>query len=265
MLLLIDAGNTRIKWALVNSIQTPKLGEWGQQGSLSHQEFINAEPPWYPFDVQRVIVSNVAGHALRNQLARSFLLPDSAVEWFASQPTLAGLKNSYRNPTQLGSDRFASAIAARALFPQQALIIATCGTALTIDAVTAQGDFIGGMIAPGLKLMAQSLAQNTAQLPSTPENTTITSHFANHTEAAIISGCLAAQAGAIKYAIHEFANTTNLANTTSATTYPLCILSGGGAKYVMPSLDLSTKWPNKLSFQFVDNLVLIGLQVISTC
>jgi type III pantothenate kinase len=164
------------------------------------------------------------------------------VEWFILQEQLAGIINQYRNPTQLGSDRFAAAIGARALFPNRALIIATCGTALTIDAVTVKGEFIGGMIVPGLRLLAESLTCNTAQLPSISEHHAIPAHFANHTEAAILSGCLAAQAGAIEYAVREF----SAAN-------PLCVVSGGAANYIMPSL--------KTPHQFVDNLVLIGLQV----
>lgn len=259
MLLLIDAGNTRIKWALLDSTQafaqtsaqTTKLGNWDQSGSLSHQEFVDAELPWSKFAVTRVVISNVAGNALRDQMARSLNNQHGVVEWFVSQTKMAGINNLYRDPTQLGSDRFAAAIGAHALFPSQALIIATCGTATTIDAVTAEGDFIGGMIAPGLKLMAQSLAQNTAQLPAVLESMPITAHFADHTDAAIVSGCLAAQAGAIEHAARDFAAATN------ATFDPLCILSGGAANYIIPSLAV----PHK----FVDNLVLIGLQVASLC
>jgi len=250
MLLLIDAGNTQIKWALLDSAQASKLGDWVQMGSLSHQEFLGAVDvisPWSTFAVKRIVVSNVAGDVLRDQLVRSFHYENYVLEWFVPEAKRANIKNQYLNPTQLGSDRFAAAIAARVLFPDQALIIATCGTALTIDAITAEGDFIGGMIAPGLKLMAQSLAQNTAQLPDVQENITLRAHFANHTQAAIVSGCLAAQAGAIEYAVREFAATMNVS--------PLCIVSGGAAKYITPSL--------KTPHQVVDNLVLIGLQAIS--
>lgn len=253
MLLLIDAGNTRIKWAVPDPDQGSKLGDWVQHGSLSHQEFSDTDPPWNTLAVDRVVVSNVAGAVLRDRLLHSFPWTAGTVEWIISQPALAGIKNQYRDPTRLGSDRFATAIAAHALFPGQALIIATCGTALTIDAVTAEGDFIGGMIAPGLKLMAQSLAENTAQLPSIPENSAgserFAAHFADNTEEAIVSGCLAAQAGAIEHAVREFAVTINAE--------PRCVVSGGAANFIIPSL--------KIPHKFVDNLVLIGLQVISSC
>lgn len=247
MLLLIDAGNTRIKWALLDSVKTSALGNWVQMGSLSHQELNDADPPWNKFAAKRVVVSNVAGATLRDQLLRSFHVKHGAVEWLVSEENKAGIKNQYRNPSQLGSDRFAAAIAARALFPEQALIIATCGTALTIDAVTAEGHFVGGLIAPGLKLMAHSLTQHTAQLPAITENRVLSAYFSDHTEAAIVNGCLAAHAGAIEHAVREFAATSHAE--------PRCVVSGGAAKYIIPSL--------RIPHQFVDNLVLIGLQVIS--
>jgi type III pantothenate kinase len=240
MLLLIDAGNTRIKWAVLNDSVASPLGVWVQSGSLNHQELSNS--PWSQFPLQRVVISNVAGNSLRHQFLKIFQGFD--IEWLVPEAQRAGIINQYRDPAQLGSDRFAAAIAAHALFPNRALIIATCGTALTIDAVTAKGEFIGGMIAPGLKLMAESLTQNTAQLPSVVKQNAMTAHFANHTEAAMISGCLAAQAGAIEYAVREF-----------STANPLCIISGGAASYITPSL--------KIPHQFIDNLVLIGLQVAS--
>lgn len=255
MLLLIDAGNTRIKWAVVDTTVATKLGEWLQIGSLSHQELIDGCVPWEQFALQRIVVSNVAGSELKAQLLNSFKnkqdIEQDIVEWFVPEANKAGVTNRYRDPAQLGSDRFAAAIGARALFPGQTILIATCGTALTMDVLSADGIFMGGMIAPGLKLMAQSLAENTAQLPIVPEHIaskeSFVAHFADNTEEAMVSGFLAAQAGAIEHAYRECA-TMNQAD-------PLCIVSGGGAKYVMPSL--------QISHQFVDNLVLIGLKSAS--
>lgn len=252
MLLLIDAGNTQIKWTVPNPAQS-KLGDWTHIGSLSHQELIDSDKntlPWSQLPIQRVIVSNVAGHEVRDLLTDAFQKKNYIVEWLVPAVEKAGIRNQYRNPTQLGSDRFAAAIAAHALFPGQALIIATCGTALTIDAITADGDFIGGLIAPGLRVMAQSLSKHTAQLPSiiTPKGAKA-AHFASDTEAAIASGCLAAQAGAIEYAVREFITNKHLVPD------PICIVSGGAAPYIIPSLTIS--------YKLVDNLVLIGLQVIA--
>jgi type III pantothenate kinase len=78
--------------------------------------------------------------------------------------------------------------------------VANCGTATTIDAVTADGVFLGGMILPGLGLMASSLARNTAQLPQIAQDGKLPDGFADNTDDAILSGILAAQSGAIEHA-----------------------------------------------------------------
>jgi type III pantothenate kinase len=257
MLLLIDAGNTRIKWAIIDQDSPTSLGAWLHTGSVTHQEFAQNPTLWACYAIQRVIVSNVAGAAIKMQLASALQSRFFEVEWFTSQADLAGITNRYQIPEQLGCDRFASAIGAHVLFPAQALVVATCGTATTIDAVSAQGDFIGGMIAPGLQLMAQSLALNTAQLPHVQDAAAIEINFADHTQAAILSGCVAAQVGAIEHAVTRFSVMTGTIKAEATQTVPLCILSGGAAKFITPSL--------RVPYRQFDNLVLIGLQAYSSC
>jgi type III pantothenate kinase len=233
MLLLIDAGNTRVKWALARA--GAAAGEWLAHGAVPHAALASLAQAWQGQRVARVLVSNVAGAALRERLAA--LLP-VAPEWFASTASLAGLVNGYRNPAQLGCDRFAAALGAHTLAPGRALIVATCGTATTIDAVSADGVFIGGMILPGLALMAASLARNTAQLPQVAPAAAAPPVFADNTDDAIVSGCLSAQAGAIEraFAAHHAA---------------LCLVSGGAASYIAPALAV----PHRLA----ENIVLVGL------
>jgi type III pantothenate kinase len=233
-LLLIDAGNTRVKWALADD--AAPAGQWLAHGAVAHDAIGTLAEQWDGHTVTRAIVSNVAGAALRERLAA--LLPSAPVEWFASTAQRAGLANAYRNPAQLGCDRFAAAIGARALVPGRALVVATCGTATTIDAVSADGTFVGGMILPGLGLMASSLARGTAQLPQVAPGAAPPPRFADNTDDAIVSGCLAAQAGAIERAV-------------AAHRAEACILSGGAAPWVAPSLTVS--------YQLVDNIVLAGL------
>jgi type III pantothenate kinase len=177
-------------------------------------------------------------------LLEDFGIAPQAIRWFASLPQLAGVRNGYRNPAQLGCDRFAAAIGARALAPGRALIVATCGTATTIDAIDADGLFIGGMILPGLGLMAASLARNTAQLPQVPDGAPAPAAafatFADNTDDAIRNGCLAAQAGAIERAcaVHGAA---------------LCLVSGGAGAAVAAALAPT------VAHRVVDNIVLAGL------
>jgi type III pantothenate kinase len=234
MLLLVDAGNTRIKWAL--AAPGAGVGQWVAQGAVAHAGLDTLAQAWRGQPVARAIVSNVAGAGLRARLEP--LLPASAREWFASSARRAGLVNGYRNPRQLGCDRFAAAIGARALEPGRSLIVATCGTATTIDAVSAEGVFVGGMILPGLALMASSLARNTAQLPQVAPGAAAPALFADNTDDAIVSGCLAAQAGAIERAV--------AAHRAGA-----CIVSGGAAPWVARSLTVAHR--------MADNIVLVGL------
>lgn len=241
-MLLIDAGNTRIKWAVVDDAQS----DWLASGTLLHAELDQLAAQLTAHPISRALISNVAGAAiaakltyqLTQQLAACGIAPP-ALQWFQSAPECAGVRNGYRQPQQLGSDRFASLIGARHLFPRESLLVVTCGTATTIDALEADGTFIGGMILPGLGTMAQSLAVKTAQLPTVHAVTT-DQLFADNTQDAIISGCISAQAGAIMRAL-----------TQRAGPPARCILSGGAAAYIAPHLTAACN--------AVDNLVLIGL------
>jgi type III pantothenate kinase len=272
MLLLIDAGNTRIKWAMAadEAVVAPNRmsAAWLHSGAVARADWMQLPDIWRlavdgaaDATLRRVLISNVAGAALRDQL-QTLLMPLNApgntftpaltpapapqIEWLASQAALGGIQNKYLQPTQLGCDRFAAAIAAHALFPDQALLVATCGTATTIDAITPDGSFIGGMILPGLGLMATSLALNTAQLPQIAAIDAAAALFADNTEQAIVSGCIAAQTGAIERAVRQHRKQ-----------YPdaRCILTGGAAAYLTSHL--------AEPHERLDNLVLIGLHVLA--
>jgi len=233
-ILLVDAGNTRVKWALADLAAPP--GAWITNGAVLHAGLATLADVWRGLDAVSALVSNVAGADMGARLAT--LLAPLPVTWFASMPALAGITNGYRNPLQLGCDRFAAAIGARAFDPGQALVIATCGTATTIDAVSRDGVFIGGMILPGLALMAASLAKNTAQLPQVQPGTRLPTLFADDTNDAIVSGCINAQAGAIERAV-------------AAHGARRCIVSGGAAGYIAPAL--------AIDYIVRENLVLAGL------
>jgi type III pantothenate kinase len=250
MMLLVDAGNTRIKWALAEA--TGALGQWTTSGSVAQGQLALLADAWRGLHATQALVANVAGPAIGAALqqvwSHTLGAGGAPLENFVSQSEAAGVRNAYRQPQQLGSDRLAAAIAAHALVPDIPLIIATCGTATTIDAVTADGVFIGGMILPGLRLMASSLARNTAQLPEVLQQGEHLPPFADNTEEAIIGGCIAAQAGAIEraYASHARLNPDEPARL---------IMSGGAAASIAPHL--------AIPYTHVDNLVLIGLQTFA--
>lgn len=262
MLLLIDAGNTRVKWALAadlppsSTLDASAVGPaaWLADGMVTHDAIDTLGACWQAHPVSRVLVSNVAGAAVRAALQAQLQLLRTAdgaqpvVVWFAAAAAIGGVRNGYREPTRLGCDRLAALIGARTLRPGQALVVATCGTATTVDALAADGTFIGGMILPGLGTMAAALAQRTAQLPSiatpVPVVPVVSRHalFADNTEDAIRNGCLAAQAGAIERAVAAHGDAH-------------CLLSGGAAGWVAPYLHVAATQ--------VDNLVLTGLHVVA--
>jgi type III pantothenate kinase len=238
--LLVDAGNTRVKWALAHA--DAPLGQWHVQGAMLHGSLDTLIDEWKSAGIVpgRVLAANVAGGGVRAAIegALRVCAPQASIEWFASVPWRAGVLNGYANPAQLGCDRFAAAIGARALAPGQDIVIANCGTATTVDAVTAEGKFVGGMILPGLRLMSGALARNTAQLPQIDAGTALPPTFADNTHDAILSGCLAAQAGAIERAIAAHGGAA-------------CIISGGAASLIAPALTVPAR--------HVDNIVMLGL------
>ena len=128
----------------------------------------------------------------------------------------------------------------------------TAGTATTLDIVTPDGLFAGGLILPGLTLMMHALSRNTAQLPEVDvgylsAGDVVAPPWADNTQDAIALGCVIAQAGAI-------------AQTWQALQkqYPgpaRCVLSGGARAALGPHL--------RMPFQMHDNLVLLGLQVLA--
>ena len=254
MLLLIDIGNTKIKWAITDTLTSLALPPvWLHNGSISHEEVMELGGVISTFSIRRIIYCNVAGDTIQTQLLQLLIqyFPGTKAERFSSSVSCAGIKNTYQKPSQLGADRFASSIAAHALYPNQALIVATCGTATTIDAVSADGTFIGGMITPGLQVMAQSLATNTAQLPQVKEQTQLQGIFATNTEQAIVSGCVHAQVGAMCMAFNALENLQVQS--------PILLISGGAAPYIVPYL------PQKLMIKSktIHNLVLTGLLVVA--
>ncbi len=249
-MLFIDAGNTRLKWAVADD--NAAAGDWRASGALAYTELSPLPAAWQ--GEAKLMYSNVAGDAVDQALQQALQAAGIAtVQRFRSRQHCAGVINGYRDPAQLGSDRFATLIAARHLYPSQALLVVTCGTATTIDALDSHGRFIGGMILPGLLTMAKSLAVNTAQLPQVNE-LHVAHQFGDNTRDAIVSGCLTAQAAAIDHALR-----TLQASEPEAR----CLLSGGAAAYIAPWLEpMLANWlPSGPVCERIDNLVLLGLQV----
>jgi type III pantothenate kinase len=205
--LLIDAGNSRVKWSLIADDGTAPGGAFEHERADAAETAVPAEWSALPKPLDAWI-SNVAGDAVARRIdrlidARWPGLPRTTIRAQARQ---CGVTNCYEEPSALGSDRWAGLIGARAAFPGENLLIATFGTATTLEALRADGTFTGGLIAPGWSLMMHSLGTHTAQLPTLNADSArraldaARSAFATDTRTALSSGCLLAQAGLIERA-----------------------------------------------------------------
>jgi len=245
--LLIDIGNTFLKWGvfragLPGSARENRL----ESGHVLLEEIPSLAAQFSKMPVPaQVVISNVAGTRVRATMIRVLeVWPDAPPpHWVIPQEHAYGIVNRYRNPAQLGSDRWAALIGGRALLDTKPGLVVVCGTATTIDFITADGEFKGGVILPGVGLMLRSLHQHTAALPDADGEYVETP---TQTVDAIASGCQHAQAGAIErlYNVHVVKEPKLV-----------CLLSGGASRALAPRLTIP--------FQQHDNLALEGLYRIS--
>ncbi len=220
MILCLDAGNTRLKWGLHDG------DAWLAQGACAHVDCAGLAAG-IPAGCTRILACNVAGDTVAahiKALAASLNLP---LAWFRSTAACCEVTNGYANPSQLGADRWAALIGARRFHAGPALVV-TAGTATTIDLLTAAGHFAGGLILPGLELMRQALARNTAALPAAQGTYC---DVPTNTDDAIVSGILHATLGAIERMALRLSPTTTKADF-------LCVLSGGSADLIEPHFQL---------------------------
>jgi type III pantothenate kinase len=205
MLLCLDVGNTQIHGGVYEGDSLRCQFRKSTQPLDSSDELgtfflaVLRENGVDPRAITRVALCSVvpAGlHSLRNASLKYF-----KCEPFVLQAGVkTGLKVRYRNPHEVGADRIAGAIAAVRRHPQRNLLVVDCGTATTIDVVTAAGDYLGGVILPGVGVSAASLASNTAKLPRV-EITRPESALGRTTSESIQSGLYHGHIGAIRHLV----------------------------------------------------------------
>lgn len=232
--LCIDCGNTRVKWGL------REASRWHAQGAvpLSDVAQLADELPHAP---AHIVACNVAGEAIRAAIDALGAQLGVPVSWLRSQRSQCGVVNCYENPAQLGADRWAALIGARAQHGGDCIVV-NAGTATTVDRLDAGGVFQGGLILPGLALMREALAGNTAGLPLAQGEFR---ELPRNTDDAIASGCLSATLGAIERAFRPIA----------AAPGALCLLSGGAVDSIAARLTLPQRR--------IDHLVLEGLACVA--
>ncbi len=227
MRLLLDMGNTRLKWALQCS--SP---EWLARGAMEWQETDAAHgltEAWMDLPRPVAVFAASVVDSEREAVVAAVVeqLYGDAPIWLRTPATACGVRNAYAEPHRLGVDRFLAMVAAKAegLAP---CVVVSAGTALTLDALAADGQHLGGLIAPGARLMQQSLLGATARVR--PEQVGQILDLADNTADAVTSGCWHALAALVE----RFAART--APRLGAS--PRLILDGGDAGQLLSLLSL---------------------------
>jgi type III pantothenate kinase len=243
MILAIDAGNSRVKWGWYEN--GAHGGRWANIATVSLIEFAASGDHVNPFSVthenpSRILISNVAGEGAHQLLVNWTSIFDAEPLWIRAERELCGVRSRYDRPEQLGPDRWAALIATRALEPDRPSLVINAGTATTVDALSAEGEFLGGVILPGIDLMRFVLHEHTGRLPLQDGNYVAAPR---NTLDAIETGCRHAQAGAVERMFRAMPRGC------------VCVVSGGGGRALIERLDLPCR--------YVENLVLEGLARIA--
>ena len=228
--LLLDVGNTRLKWGVLEGGAIRRTGHITQANI--REAGLAALTSKLPRGVDAVMASNVAGTSFGTRLAGVIGLHCGRDVHFArSERSACGVTNGYRLPRRLGVDRWVAMIGAWAEFGKPCLVV-DAGTAVTIDAIDRGGQHLGGQILPGVALMREALAGHTSDLPRVTARAAKAASgmdmFGNSTTAAITHGTYAAVAGAVEHAM--------AAMREAGIRKPAVVLTGGDASRILTAL-----------------------------
>ena len=238
--LLLDGGNSQLKWAWVEN------GTFSEVGRAPYRDLTQLGEEWLQFadeDV-KIVGCAVCGSVKKAMVEEQLTRP---VEWLSSMPQALGIRNHYRRPEEHGSDRWFNALGSRR-FTQNACVVVGCGTAITTDALTEDNHYLGGTIMPGFHLMKEAMALKTANL-NRPIGKVYP--FPTTTPNAIASGMMDAVCGALMMMHGRLKDKTGEGKPVDI------IITGGGAARVVQALPESFVHDNQV--KIVDNLVIHGL------
>ena len=242
--LALDIGNTRLKWALYRAPQ-PGAALLAQGAEFLENIDKLADGAWRDLEAPtQVLGSVVAGDAVKRRVQEQMDLWDVNPQWVVASDQDAGVTNGYDHPSRLGADRWVAIIGAyhrmRAQGPARPMVVVMVGTAVTVEAVSSDGRFLGGMIIPGHGIMLRALESGTAGL-HVP--TGEVRPFPTNTSDALTSGGTFAIAGAVECMVQHV--------RSHCGAEPLCIMTGGAGWKMAPSMTRP--------FELVDNLIFDGL------
>lgn len=244
--LLMDIGNTRIKWArLIGDDITEQSAavhaNWTRDDFIQH--ILSPGPR-----VERVFIANVSGKRM-GELAQASLAQAWQVEprFVHSPAQQAGIRNAYPEPARLGVDRWLAMLGGRALEPRP-LCVVSVGTAMTIDGLDATGRHLGGVIVPGPRLMVASLLENTSDIAERAAGGRAADElFADNTLGAIQQGAVQALGALVDRALETMRKQLGEP--------PALLLTGGGSGLIRDAIHSPGRE--------VPDLVLRGLAVVA--
>lgn len=219
MMLLVDAGNSFVKWAQASHGQSLTVqGRCSIERNGLPQHLLSA---WRDIPCpEKVVVASVAGNQLADAIRDAAdQLWQLQPEFINSQRSFHGLVNDYAEPGRLGVDRLLGMLAAYRELGGPVLVI-DCGSAVTVDLVGADGTFLGGVILPGITLACQSLAAGTANIDNCLPDGEIDT-LAKTTADGVKAGVLAGLAGGIEKVVSEQLAQSGLT--------PRIVITGGDA------------------------------------
>jgi type III pantothenate kinase len=247
VILLIDIGNTRIKWARLEQgvLQAQSAAVHAAWTAQALTETILQDGN----RADRILVSNVSGprmaDVVRTATSRTWNIEP---EFVTSAAAAGGVRNAYAQPANLGVDRWLAVIGAHAL-ERGAVCVVSAGTALTIDGVEADGRHLGGIIVPGMDLMISSLFRGTSDIAQRAQQGSTTGGlFADNTLGAVRQGAGHALGALVERAFEAMQRELNHT--------PKLLLTGGASSHL-------EQWIS-LPYRVIADLVLRGLAVIAT-
>lgn len=223
MNLLVDIGNTRIKWCI------------DEQGVMSVGQAVEHHSTAFPFYIRQqwlllkqpktLAISTVSAKQIEQQLVAMayHLWPEITVIFAQSLEQGFSVRNAYQHTEKLGVDRWLNLIALHSFYPGNNAII-DCGTAITIDCIDNKAMHLGGVIGPGIQLMKQALSQGTDGLQLSDKTFSVA--LSGSTESAIYSGTLLAATGLIEKTVNDLCEVEKI------------ILTGGDAELLAPLLNV---------------------------
>lgn len=217
MILLVDVGNTRIKWGMFG------VGAWRGKDALPTDAVADLASRWRGLNPTWVGISNVAGDDIVPSIERA-CPAGTPIYWLKPELDAHGIRNGYAAPASLGADRYAALIAAHKMNLGH-VVVASLGTALTVDALTATGEFVGGIIVPGYRAMLRGIGESTQGVRAGFGQW---SAFPTSTKDALETGILSALAGAVEAQRGRFE--ARLAAEVGV------VLTGGDAALIKPLL-----------------------------